>query len=194
MITFLEGVLENKELSAIVLNVNGVGYSILIPLSCYEILPEEGNTCRLLTYHHITESDEKLFGFKDNDERAFFTQLLTISGIGPKLAITAISGLPVEEFKRAISNGDISLISSISGIGKKTAERIIVEMKGIYNTLESLKIKDSNSSDSRINDAVLALNSLGYNPDTSAKMVKSVINKLTPATTVEEIIRLTLKK
>src|SRR5210317_1724600 len=122
MITFLEGQLDRKQPTRIILNVGGVGYEVFIPLCSYDRLPNEGAACRILTYHHITDADQRLFGFLDEEERDMFTRLLTISGIGPRLAISALSGLPVRELKTALVNGDVKRISSISGIGKKTAE------------------------------------------------------------------------
>ena len=179
------------------LNINGIGYSVSIPLSSYDRLPAKGDSCRLLIYHHITESDERLFGFISENERIMFTRLLAISGVGPKLAITALSGLPVKDFEQAVSSGNTSVISSISGIGKKTAERIVVELKDVFSNIESLQINsgsESSNADNRLHDAALALNALGHSADASTKMVKSILPQLTSSMTVEEIIRLALKK
>ena len=129
MITFLEGKLDSKQLAHVVMNVGGVGYEVTIPLSSYDQLPLEGESCRILTYHHITDVSQKLFGFCTDEEREMFRRLLTISGVGPKLAVSALSGLPVRELKNALINGDVKRISSISGIGKKTAERVILELR-----------------------------------------------------------------
>ncbi|MBN2163558.1 MAG: Holliday junction branch migration protein RuvA [Pontiellaceae bacterium] len=197
MITFLEGKLDEKQLAHAVMNVGGVGYEVMIPLSSYDRLPDEGETCRLLTYHHITESDQRLFGFCTEDEREMFTRLLTISGVGPKLAISALSGLPVQELKAALANGDIKRISSISGIGKKTAERIIMELRdkfGSPHQLDAFAPVAASGGDSRMRDAALALTSLGHKPDDAAKMVKAAAGKLTSKTTVEDLIRMALTR
>ncbi len=197
MITFLEGKLENKQLARIEINVGGVGYEVFIPLSSYDQLPLEGDSCRVLTYHHITDADQRLFGFCSADERDMFTRLLTISGVGPKLAISALSGLPVRELKNALVNGDIKRISSISGIGKKTAERIVMELRDKFSHAEQLDAfapVEMESGDSRLRDAALALGALGHKPDDAAKMVKGVAKKLTPEMTVEDLIRLALTK
>ena len=138
MITFLEGKLDTKQLGRVVMNVNGVGYEVLIPLSSYDGLPLEGDACRILTHHHITDADQRLFGFCTEEEREMFLKLLTISGVGPKLAISALSGLPVRELKNALMKGDIKMISSISGIGKKTAERIVMELRDKFDPGEQL--------------------------------------------------------
>ncbi len=197
MITFLEGKLDTKQLARVVMDVGGVGYEVSIPLSSYDQLPPEGESCRILTYHHITEADQRLFGFCTGDERDMFTRLLTISGVGPKLAISVLSGLPVRELKAALINGDIKRISSISGIGKKTAERIVVELRDKFSSGEQLDVfapDEAASGDRRLRDAALALSALGHKPDDALKMVKAVAGKLAPTTTVEDLIRLALTK
>lgn len=197
MITFLEGKLDTKQLARIEMNVGGVGYEVFIPLSSYDQLPLEGETCRILTYHHITDAAQKLFGFCSEDEREMFTRLLTISGVGPKLAISTLSGLPVRELKSALINGDVNRISSISGIGKKTAERIVVELRDKFDVGEQLDAfvpADAAPGDHRLRDAALALGALGQKPDDAAKMIKAVADKLTPDMTVEDLIRLALTR
>ena len=197
MITFLEGKLDNKQLARIEMNVGGVGYEVFIPLSSYDQLPLEGSTCRILTYHHITDASQKLFGFCTEEEREMFTRLLTISGVGPKLAVSALSGLPVRELKNALINGDIKRISSISGIGKKTAERIVVELRDKFDRgeqLDAFASGDTLPGDHRLRDAALALGALGHKPDDATKLMKGVAKKLTPEMTVEDLIRLALTK
>ncbi|MDF7809123.1 Holliday junction branch migration protein RuvA [Pontiellaceae bacterium B12219] len=197
MITFLEGKLDNKQLARVEMNISGVGYEVFIPLSSYDRLPLEGENCRILIYHHITDVSQKLFGFCTEEERDMFMKLLTISGVGPKLAISALSGLPVRELKSALINGDIKRISSISGIGKKTAERIVVELRDKFDHSEQLDAfapEENPTGDNRMRDAALALTALGQKPDDAAKMIKNVAAKLTPAMTVEDLIRLALTK
>lgn len=197
MITFLKGILSEKQPARIVMDVGGVGYEVFIPLCSYDRLPPEGGPCRILTHHHITESDQRLFGFFTEDERDMFTRLLTISGVGPKLAISALSGLPVRELKTALINGDVKRISSISGIGKKTAERIIVELRDKFTKGEQLDAFAGGNEplgDARLRDAALALGALGYKLDDAQKMIKAAAPKLAPETTVEELIRLALTK
>ena len=197
MITFLTGILCEKELSEATIDVNGVGYQIFIPLSSYEKLPEVNNHCKLLIYHHISDSDQKLFGFVSNEEREMFSKLLSVNGVGPKLAICVLSGLPLKILRNAILSSDISVISSISGVGKKTAERIILDMKGTLNQFsinESSNKSDASLADLKLRDATLALIALGHNNDAAAKMVKSVASSITSDMSVEEIIRQSLKK
>ncbi len=197
MITFLEGKLDNKQLARIEMNVGGVGYEVLIPLSSYDQLPLQGKNCRILIYHHITDASQKLFGFCTEEEREMFRRLLTISGVGPKLAVSALSGLPVRELKNALINGDIKRISSISGIGKKTAERIVVELRDKFDQgeqLDAFATNDATPGDNRLRDAALALTALGQKPDDATKMITGIAKKLTPDMTVEDLIRLALTK
>lgn len=196
MINFLEGIIIEKDLSKIVLNVNGVGYEVFIPLSTYEKLPKISELCCILTHHHITEADQKLFGFITEEEKLMFRRLLSINGIGPKIAIGALSSISVKELQNALSSGDINMISSISGIGKKTAERIIVELRDSFSDtfFDEIKSGSPDNNDNRLRDAVLALSALGYSNDASSKMVKNVAKNLTKDMTVEEIIRSALIK
>ena len=184
MITFLEGILEEKQPGRAVVNVGGVGYEVLVPLSSFDRLPPEGAKTRILIYHHITEVSQVLFGFATDEERRMFTLLLSVSGIG------ALSGLSVRELKTALIESDIKRLSSISGIGKKTAERLIVELRDKFSAgeaLETLAGADELPGDSRLRDAALALISLGYKQDDARKMVKAL--KLEATTSVEDIVR-----
>jgi Holliday junction DNA helicase RuvA len=184
MITFLDGILEEKQPARVVVNVGGVGYEVLVPLSSFDRLPPEGEKARVLIYHHITEVSQVLFGFATDDERRMFLMLLGVSGVGPKIAVSALSGLSVRELKAALIDGDVKRISSISGIGKKTAERIIVELRDKFSTGEEAP------GDTRLRDAALALISLGYKQDDARKMVKAL--KPSAAASVEDIVRLAL--
>ncbi|MDK2858205.1 MAG: holliday junction helicase RuvA [Verrucomicrobiota bacterium] len=193
MITFLDGILEEKQPARVVINVGGVGYEVLVPLSSFDRLPSEGRKARVLIYHHITEVSQVLFGFATDEERRMFTLLLGVSGIGPKIAVSALSGLSVRELKIALADGDVKRISSISGIGKKTAERIIVELRDKFSpgeTLEALSGADHPPGDTRLRDAALALISLGYKQDEARKMIKALT--LSADTSVEEMIRMAL--
>lgn len=189
MITFLDGILEEKQPGRVVMNVGGVGYEVAVPLSSFDRLPPEGEKARVLIYHHITDSSQALFGFASDDERRMFTLLLGVNGIGPKIAVSALSGLSVRELKAALVESDVKRISSISGIGKKTAERVIVELRDKFSageTLEALSGTDDEPGDHRLRDAALALVSLGYKQDDARKMVKKVDAK---DLSVEELVR-----
>lgn len=195
MITFLDGKLEEKQPTRIVMNMNGIGYEVLIPLSSLDRLPPEGDSCRILIYHHITDASQVLFGFCTDEERGLFKMLLSVSGIGPKTAVSALSGLSVRELKAALVESDVKRISSISGIGKKTAERVIVELRDKFSAgdaLEALAGADAAPGDHRLRDAVLALLSLGYKQADAQKMVKAYALKLNEETTVEDLVRMAL--
>ncbi len=190
MITFLDGKLEEKQPTRVVMNIAGVGYEVLVPLSSFDRLPPEGDSCRVLIYHHITDASQALFGFCTNEERTMFTMLLGVSGIGPKTAVSALSGLSVRELKSALIESDVKRISSISGIGKKTAERVIVELRDKFSegdVMETVAGSEADSSDHRLRDAVLALISLGYKQADAQKMIKKVSIDLSAS--VEDLVR-----
>jgi Holliday junction DNA helicase RuvA len=165
MITFLDGIIEDKQPTHLVLNVGGVGYEVVISLNSFDRLPAAGEKARILIHDHIREDAHLLFGFMTEDERRVFTLLLSVSGIGPKTALSVLSGMSVREVKVAIKDADIKRLSSISGIGKKTAERMVVELRDKFTSGEILSASSGQSladSDVRLRDAVLALVSLGY--------------------------------
>lgn len=193
MITFLEGILEEKQPGRAVINVGGVGYDVHVPLSSFDRLPPEGAKTRILIYHHITDVSQVLFGFATGEERRMFTLLLGVSGVGPKIAVAALSGLSVRELKIALIESDVKRLSAISGIGKKTAERIIVELRDKFTAgeaLETLAGPDELPGDHRLRDAAMALIALGYKQDDARKMVKAL--KLETSTSVEDLIRMAL--
>ena len=179
MITFLEGVVVEKQPTSVVMNVGGVGYEVFIPISSYDRLPPLNSPCRILTYHHVREDAHLLYGFATEAERRLFLLLLGISGIGPKLALRALSGLSTRELKAAIVERDVARLSSISGIGRKTAERIIVELRDKIDAGEALDAvsgrDEPSAADMKVRDAVLALIALGYKQEDAKKMVLAVI-------------------
>ncbi len=192
MITFLEGILEEKEPTHVILNVGGVGYEVVISLSSYDRLPVPGEKVRMLTHDHIREDEHRLFGFMTADERRVFTLLLGVSGIGPKIALSALSGMTVREIKVAIKDGDVKRLSSISGIGKKTAERMVIELRDKFGAGEILAASGiiNSESDITLRDAILALISLGYKRMEAQELVLRVINQPDmKAATVEDVVR-----
>lgn len=192
MIAFLEGTLVEKEPTRVVVNVNGVGYEVFIPLSSYDRLPPQGKPCRVLTYEHVREDLHQLYGFGTEDERRMFLLLIDVSGIGPRLAVTALSGLSVRDLKAAVAQADVKRLSSVSGIGRKTAERIVVELRdrlGAGEALEAVAGPAGEPEDSRLRDAVLALIALGYKQNDAQKMVRAVLVGLGPDAAVEDVVR-----
>lgn len=198
MISFLEGILVEKDPTRVVLNLGGVGYEVFIPLSSYDRLPAAGGACRLLTYDHVREDTHALYGFLTEEERRVFLLLLNVSGIGPKLALTALSGLSVRDLKAAVAQADVKRLSSVSGIGRKTAERIVVELKdklGAGEALEAIAGGAGATPESvHARDAVLALVSLGYKQAEAQKIVRDVLARVKPGATVEEIVRKALAR
>ena len=196
MIIFLEGILEEKNPARAVINAGGIGHEVIITLNTYEDLPSRGTKVRLQTHHHVREDAEILYGFSDNSERDFFVTLIGISGVGPSLAISILSGLPLYSLRSAIVDEDVKRLSSIKGIGKKTAERIIVELKDKISVLSVAEEKSKSGSTSKeeraLNDAVLALVALGYKNSDAYAAVKRVLSESTTDSPVEEIVRLAL--
>ena len=129
MIAYIRGVLAEKDPTRVVVEAAGVGYEILVPLSTYEKLPRIGSETKLLAYHCVREDDEILFGFATADEKSLFTKLTSVSGVGPKIALAILSGSSVGEISMAIAGGDVKRLAAIKGVGKKTAEKICVELR-----------------------------------------------------------------
>ncbi len=198
MITFLRGALVEKQPTRVVVDVGGVGYDVAIPLSSYDRLPATGHEVRLLTVFHVREDAQLLFGFMTEAERSLFGQLTTITGIGPKLALSALSGLSVRDLKAAVVEGDVKRLSSISGVGKKMAERIVVELRHKLSAAESLEAVaggDAQAAGSgALRDALLALVALGYKQEDARKMVMRVQQDNPDVNDVERIIKIALAK
>ena len=196
MITFLEGTLVEALPTHVVVGVHGVGYHVAIPLSSYDRLPPVGQPIKILTHLQVREDAHVLFGFMSPAERDLFRLLVAnVSGIGPKTALDVLSGTTVTNFKAAVVAGDAGLLAKTKGIGKKTAERIIVELKdkvGIAAAWEAASASHAPTpEETQVNDAVLALISLGYKQVDAHKAVKQVWDKGGRAT--EDLVRQALK-
>ncbi|MFZ4592979.1 MAG: Holliday junction branch migration protein RuvA [Verrucomicrobiaceae bacterium] len=182
MIAFLRGRLAESLPSYAIVDVNGVGYHVLIPLSTYDKLPAEGSDVRLLTHYHVTDRDHSLYGFLTSDERDLFRLLIDrVSGIGPKMGLAVLSGTPVSAFKDAVIREDTAALSKISGVGKKTAERIVLELKDKVGVATAWQVaKAAGPADklkSAPNDAVLALITLGYKQGEALKAVQHLLKQ-----------------
>ena len=192
MITFLEGLIEEKQPTQLTINVGGIGYHVAIPLSSYDNLPTIGQKGRIIIFDYIREDNRALYGFANEQERKLFTQLISVSGIGPKIALSALSGLSSREIKAAIAEGDVKRLSSISGIGKKMAERMIVELKDKLSTgetLEAIAGSPDGPVEGNARDAIMALIALGYKQAEAYKLVMTVVKKRGADTIVEELVR-----
>src|SRR5215472_8094998 len=199
VITFLHGKLLEALPTQVVVDVHGVGYEALIPLSSYDKLPQPGNEIKLLTHLAVREDAHTLYGFMTGAERDLFRMLInTVSGIGPKIALNVLSGISVTAFRGAVANQDIKVLSQISGVGKKTAERIVVELKdkiGAAGAWEASSAQRGLSpEDQKLNDAVLALMALGFKQVEAHDSVRKVQSSLGPEATVEDLVRVCLRK
>jgi Holliday junction DNA helicase RuvA len=164
MIAQLRGVLSQKAADRIVIDIQGVGYEVNVPFSTYYELGEPGEEVTLHIHTHVREDALSLFGFQTAREKKLFTQLISVSGIGPRLGITILSGLPIDEFLQAVACSDVRRLSSIPGVGKKTAERIALEMKDRVEALHpEMEISPGSGVDGALQrDVVSALVNLGY--------------------------------
>src|SRR5213079_2026859 len=198
MITFLRGRLAHALPTQATIDVGGVGYEVFIPLSSYDKLPGVGQPIEILTHLHVREDAQILYGFMSAPERDLFRLLVNhVSGIGPKLALAVLSGMSVNYFKSAVVNSDVASLSKISGLGKKTAERIVLELKDKLGVAAAWEVASGAHAptleEERANEAVLALIALGYKQIDAHKAVREVQEK-GEAKPAEELVKLALKR
>ena len=199
MFDFFSGTLHTKTPARIVVDVGGVGYELTVPVSTYEKLPETGSAVHVLAYFHVTESHQHLFGFQTEEERALFRMLIAISGIGPKIALSILSGVGGKEFRRAVICGDLDALTQISGIGRKTAERLVVELREkivLEGGTERELTEGASAVGSVAQDSVSALMGLGYRRHEAGAAVEKVFQTLMTkraSLSVEEVIKASLK-
>jgi len=199
VITFLQGKLLEALPTQVVVDVSGIGYEVLIPLSSFDKLPQPGNDVKLLTQLVVREDSHTLYGFATAAERDLFRLLINnVSGIGPKTALNILSGMNPVTFRGAVANGDVKALSQISGVGKRTAERIVVELRdkvGAAGAWEASSAQRALSpADQKINDAVLALMALGFKQVEAHDAVRSAQGAQGKQATVEDLVRAALKK
>jgi Holliday junction DNA helicase RuvA len=195
MIARLTGILLDKSPPLLVIDVNGVAYEIESPLGVFSDLPENGKQVTILIHHHFSQDSQTLYGFASAGERELFRKLLKISGIGAKLALTILSGASGEELTHYVSSGDVASLTRLPGIGKKTAERIIMELRDKLEGLPTamgggVKVPGSPISSDPASEASHALASLGYKPAEVSRMVRAVAEV---GMNAEEIIRKALQ-
>jgi Holliday junction DNA helicase RuvA len=198
VITFLEGRLAAALPTQAIVDVNGVGYELSIPLSSYDKLPVPGQPVRILTHLHVREDAHVLFGFMTAAERDLFRLLVNnVSGIGPKLGLAVLSGMSVNSFKSAVVNSDVVSLSKISGLGKKTAERIVLELKdkvGVAAAWEAASASHAPSPEQeQANEAILALIALGYKQVDAHRTVHDLQQKHREKS-AEELVKLSLQQ
>ncbi len=188
MISGVRGVLKQKDGRAVVVGVGGLDFRVAVPLTTSERLPMVGKEIELFTYFHLREGGADLYGFLSEQERRFFEALITVTGVGPKSALSILGVAPAEQLMAAISKGEVDLLQRSSGIGRKTAERIILELKDKVESQGGEEAAGFMEADSDILEALL---SLGYRRDKA----KEAVGKIDPAlTTASERLRDALKK
>lgn len=198
MIARLTGKLIVKEPSSVVIDISGVGYEVTIPLSTFYELGEIGSDLSLTIHTHVREDALQLFGFQTNSEKELFLKLTSVSGIGPKLAIAILSGLPAAELIGAISNNNLAKLTGIPGVGRKTAERLVVELRDKVGSIaiaaEPAKVggREPGAESAVYDDTVAALIGLGYAKPLAERAVTAVLSE-DGEKTIEAVLRRALK-
>jgi Holliday junction DNA helicase RuvA len=175
MIAYLKGTVHAKSPEQVIIEVRDVGYQLEISNQTYAELPSEDEEVELLVYHHVTDNDQRLFGFSNQNQKDLFELLITVKGVGPKLGLTILSGLPAEEITGAIVQEDKAALSQIKGIGKKTAQRMILELKDKISEMVDATYSASGSANIATNikdEAVSALQSLGFKKRDAEESIK----------------------
>lgn len=192
MIAYLKGVLAEKNPACAVVECGGVGYEAFIPLSTFDRLPATGGSVMLFTYHSVRDDGEALFGFATPEERDMFSKITSVSGVGPKTALSILSGFTVGDLQLAIAQGDAKRIATVKGVGRKTAERIAMELKDKVDPIEALANSSLASTGERgavLRDAMLALTALGFQEDKAREMVSRVLEADPQVSDAETVIK-----
>ncbi len=190
----IKGSLIDKTPQKAVIEAGGIGYRLAIPLSTYTRLPDLGKTLQLFLSQVVREDSNTLYAFLSKEERDLFETLITLSGIGPKSALSIIGHLEINAFQRAIASADVRLLSKIPGIGKKTSERLVIEMRDKVKGINKGKSLPINAVDGIVGDAMNALLNLGYNPLEAQKAVQAVLEEKKDETDLGKIITAALQK
>jgi len=202
MIAHLSGTLLSKQATSVILDVAGVGYEVSIPLSTFYELEDPGSSVQLRIYTHVREDALQLYGFKTARERELFLRLISVSGIGPKLGITLLSGMSAEEMITSIRNNNLAKLTLIPGVGRKTAERLVMELRDKVASLAAGVDEDLGATaeaasapteDSMRADALSALLNLGYQRTAAEKAVTAALGE-NDEVSVESILRASLRK
>lgn len=203
MIAHLSGTLLSKQATTVIVDVSGVGYEVTIPLSTFYDLEDLGSTVQLRIYTHVREDALQLYGFKTARERELFLKLISVSGIGPKLGITLLSGMSADEMIASIRTNNLARLTLIPGVGRKTAERLIVELREKVAELSSAQLEEEfgaktevssePTEDSVRSDALSALLNLGYQRSGAEKAIDAALSEGEDIT-VESVLRRSLKK
>ena len=197
MIGQLKGELVKRDPAQIIVDVRGVGYRVFIPLSTYYRLPEEGGAVRLHTATHVREDAIHLYGFLTEYERNLFDLLRGVSGIGPRLAVNILSGITADELILAIGRGDLVRLSAIPGVGRKTAERIVLELKekvlSLVEPVEAAVVPERDPSEGILQDVISALLNLGYSRAQASKAASSALRAVDGDQDFEKVVKEALR-
>jgi len=190
MYEYIKGQLSSKNPTQVVIDVGGVGYRLNVPVSTFERLPDIGSEAKLFTYLHVREDALRLYAFATEGERALFEMLNSVSGIGTNLALTILSGVPAGELTKAIAEQNTTLLQSVKGIGKKTAQRVVLELKEKVSGEADLV---AGVGQPLANEAVAALDALGVPRAAAERAVASAIDDAGSDASIEDIVRAALK-
>jgi Holliday junction DNA helicase RuvA len=195
MLAHIDGVLESKSEDEVVIDAGGVGYLINVPTHVADLLPSEGERCRLYVHTNFREDDgTSLYGFPTKEERALFRLLLTVSGIGPKVGLSILSCVTVEDLAEAIITEDIKKLTTINGVGRKTAQRLILELKDkVADMRLMMRVRRPGAADTAMDDAMDALLALGYSRTAAADAVSKARETFAAQPKVEELIKVSLR-
>lgn len=174
MYNYIKGVIEDKQDNLVIIDNNGIGYEIHTSNNALEKLPNIGDVAKVLTYQVVKEDEISLYGFYSKEEKNMFLNLISVNGIGPKMAIGVLSSISLQDLEMAIISGDSKLIKKLKGIGPKTAERIVLELKDKIETNSSFEMVNSNSNSKEMEDAISALEGLGLTRIDAVKRVREV--------------------
>ena len=199
MIASIKGLLAHKCAGDIIVEVNGIGYQVAIPLSTFYVLPEIGQPVSLLTHTHVKEDALQLYGFQTAEEKTMFQLMISVSGIGPRLAINILSGISARDLAAALAGGQLTKLTAIPGIGRKMAERLVFELKAKVPQLSEASATSQIAASSApqqtmLDDAVSALVNLGYKNSTASEALEKTIKASAQDLTLEDLLKETLKR
>ncbi len=200
MIDYVSGTLAEKKLTVVIIDVQGLGYRLLIPTSTYEVLPPVGQPVKLFAYQHVREDALQLFGFATKAEREMFTVMIGVSGVGPKLALAALSAMSPAELRGYVLDGDSGFLTHIPGVGRKTAERLIIELRDrlapmAFDEMDAAPLTGGSETRAAARaDALAALETLGLSRAGAEKSLRKVLRAHPGIQTADELIRMALRE
>ncbi len=194
MIDRIKGKLVLKDITKIVVDINGIGFGISVPLSTFEKLPAVGESISLSTYLHVREDILDLYGFKTTHDRDLFVTLIKVNGVGPKMALAILSRFDMNSLSQVVADGDVKRLSTVSGIGKKTAERLLIELRNRLKVEPSGDIVGTVTEISVAGEAIRALEVLGFSTSQADQSIRSASKKLGEKAEVEDLVKFALKK